>query len=86
MSGTNAGVQAIIRRKAPQAVYVHCNAHRLNLVLVDVVKKIQIAFDFFPILQAVYVFLSSANQAFKELKVDEKSDYVSFLILGGAAN
>jgi hypothetical protein len=61
MSGTNAGVQAIIRRKAPQAVYVHCNAHRLNLVLVDVVKKIQIAFDFFAILQAVYVFLSSAK-------------------------
>lgn len=35
MSGKNTGVQAHIKSEAPLAFYVHCNAHCLNLVLVD---------------------------------------------------
>ena len=33
MAGVRSGVQAIIRRDAPDAVYVHCAAHCLNLVI-----------------------------------------------------
>ena len=33
------------------AVYVQCNAHKLNLVLVDFAKKIQFACDFFLLLE-----------------------------------
>ncbi|KAL3243420.1 hypothetical protein MRX96_020575 [Rhipicephalus microplus] len=36
MSGTSRGVQALFRQEVPQAVYVHCTNHRLNLVIVDV--------------------------------------------------
>ena len=32
MSGCNNGVQELFRREVPQAVYIHCHAHRLNLV------------------------------------------------------
>lgn len=39
MSGCCSGVQQRIRELAPQAIYVHCHAHCLNLVLVDCVKK-----------------------------------------------
>ena len=61
MSGCNSGVQTIIQSKCKQAVYVHCNAHRLNLILVDVVKKIQLAYDFFELLELLYVFLLSSK-------------------------
>ena len=33
MSGIYSGVQALIRADCPSAVYVHCSAHYLNLVL-----------------------------------------------------
>jgi hypothetical protein len=33
MSGKHNGAAAIIRSKYPQAVYVHCKAHQLNLAL-----------------------------------------------------
>ncbi|XP_062594196.1 zinc finger MYM-type protein 1-like [Saccostrea cucullata] len=35
MSGKHNGVQAIVRRSAPDALYVHCKAHCLNLAVVD---------------------------------------------------
>ena len=41
------------------AVYIHCMAHRLNLVLVDVCKNIQCIAEFFILFEAVYVFMSS---------------------------
>lgn len=33
MSGKFNGVQAIIREQYPQAIYVHCAAHSLNLAV-----------------------------------------------------
>ncbi len=33
MSGHRGGVQSILKETFPKAVYVHCNSHRLNLVL-----------------------------------------------------
>ncbi|KAH8026349.1 hypothetical protein HPB51_020333 [Rhipicephalus microplus] len=41
MNGTSRGVQALFRQEVPQAVYVHCMNHRLNLVIVDVCKAIK---------------------------------------------
>ena len=61
MSGCNTGVQTIIKEKCPQAVYIHCSAHRLNLVLVDVSKQVKAASDFFAHLQSIYVFFSSSK-------------------------
>uniref|UniRef100_A0A8C6SRB2 Zinc finger MYM-type protein 1-like n=1 Tax=Neogobius melanostomus TaxID=47308 RepID=A0A8C6SRB2_9GOBI len=60
MSGKNTGVQARMKSEAPLAFYVHCNAHCLNLVLVDSVKCIPEANCFFSLLQKLYVFVSGS--------------------------
>jgi len=39
MSGQHSGVQTLIRSNFPNAVYVHCCAHNLNLVISDVAKS-----------------------------------------------
>ncbi|XP_019905690.2 zinc finger MYM-type protein 1 isoform X1 [Esox lucius] len=57
MSGKHSGVQAHIKEVAKQAFCVHCNAHCLNLVLVDTVKAVPGAECFFSFLQAIHVFL-----------------------------
>ena len=35
MSGAKSGCKAIIQKEAPLAMYFHCAAHRLNLVIVS---------------------------------------------------
>lgn len=42
MSGNMNGVQAKIKEHHPAAVYTHCMAHRLNLVVVDTCKSIKV--------------------------------------------
>ena len=61
MSGRCSGVQQRIKAIVPQAVYIHCYAHTLNLVLVDTVKSVKEAAEFFALLEALYVFLSTAK-------------------------
>ena len=60
MSGCNTGVRTRITDVNPAAVYIHCHAHQLNLVLVDSCKKLNHAFDFFSLLESVYVYISSS--------------------------
>ena len=47
MSGKRSGVCTRIQRNARFAFYVHCNAHCLNLVLVDATKAVPEVVDFF---------------------------------------
>ena len=61
MSGRCSGVQERIRRIAPHARYIHCYAHNLNLALVDCVKNIQYASEFFALIQSLYVFISTTK-------------------------
>ena len=60
MSGACNGVQKLVRDAAPLAAYVHCYAHRLNLVLVDSCKSILAATEFFALLERLYVFTSGS--------------------------
>ena len=60
MSGVNAGVQALVRQECPYALYIHCYAHRLNLVLCDACKVVVIAEDVLCQLQELYVFMSGS--------------------------
>uniref|UniRef100_A0A1X7TXN3 DUF4371 domain-containing protein n=1 Tax=Amphimedon queenslandica TaxID=400682 RepID=A0A1X7TXN3_AMPQE len=69
MSGSNAGVHKFIKERSPQAVYIHCCAHRLNLVLVDVAKRNRAASDFFSHLQALYNALGG-----REIHLKKRSD------------
>ena len=46
MAGIHRGVQAIIRYRVPDAVYVHCKAHSWNLVRNMLGTLQQLAFEF----------------------------------------
>lgn len=75
MSGNLRGVQARIKEIAPHVIYIHCHAHRLNLVLVNTIKHIPEIVDMFSIIQSVYVFISVSgprHELFVRAQVDEK--------------
>ena len=61
MSGCCKGVQTQIREMVPHAIYIHCNAHCLNLCLVDSAKAVRGASEFFGLLETLYVFLSTSK-------------------------
>ncbi|XP_077100036.1 zinc finger MYM-type protein 1-like [Siphateles boraxobius] len=60
MSGAVGGVQSRFRERHPEAVYVHCYAHELNLVLCYTCKAIPEATAFFELLENVYTFFSNS--------------------------
>lgn len=72
MSGRCSGVQTRVKQVAKYAFYVHCNAHCLNLVIVDCVKKVPEAGEFFTLLQQLYVFLSGSyvHQKWMEVQAE----------------
>lgn len=71
MSGAVGGVQARFREKHPEAVYVHCYAHELNLVLCHTCRTVPEASDLFETLESVYCFFSVSlvnHQAFADVQ------------------
>lgn len=65
MAGELNGLQAKIRETAPQAIFTHCFAHRLNLVLQQSCNKIKPVNVFFSTLQGIpgYFHCSSKRTA-----------------------
>ena len=61
MSGVKSGVQARMRGKYEKAVYVHCWAHKLNLVLVHACSGTTHVLDFFSTLQSLHTFFSGSS-------------------------
>jgi len=72
MSGKHTGVAARIKTEAKHAFYVHCNAHCLNLVLVDTVKSVPEADCFFSLLEKLYVYMSGSYVHQKWLDVQKE--------------
>uniref|UniRef100_A0A8C6M7J5 DUF4371 domain-containing protein n=1 Tax=Nothobranchius furzeri TaxID=105023 RepID=A0A8C6M7J5_NOTFU len=60
MSGAVGGVQAYFKERHPEAVYVHCYAHELNLVLCHTCKAIPEAAAFFDLLENIYTCFSNS--------------------------
>ena len=58
MSGEHTGVQSRIKNIVDHCIFVHCHAHRLNLVLVSTARKIRSCDDFFGVLQLLHSFFS----------------------------
>ncbi|XP_050505447.1 uncharacterized protein LOC126883820 [Diabrotica virgifera virgifera] len=52
----NLGVQKRLQEIEKLAVYVHCNAHNLNLAINDAVKEVRAVDSYFTTLQSLYVF------------------------------
>lgn len=53
MSGRFNGLQVKIKEKHPHAIYTHCMAHRVNLVVLDMCKIVKVLIFKFPI----YIFI-----------------------------
>ena len=60
MRGIYKGVAARIKRDNPKAIYVHCNGHILNLVLVDAAKAVTTARNAFGIISELHNFMEAS--------------------------
>ncbi|CAF1300488.1 unnamed protein product [Rotaria magnacalcarata] len=69
MAGNNGGVQALLRQQyIPHAIYIHCYAHKLNLVICDVTKEVPYLSEFYSIISKIYTYFhksSVTNEIFK---------------------
>ena len=62
VAGKLNGVQALFRDEHSHlAQYIHCFAHRLNLVVLAIVHNMQPIFECFSFLQSLYTFISCAT-------------------------
>lgn len=62
MSGQYNGLQAKVREENQSALYVHCYAHSLNLVLVKAITQNQISRNFFGVVQSLYNFIAGSSK------------------------
>ncbi|CAF1035837.1 unnamed protein product [Adineta ricciae] len=78
LSGIHSGVQALLRQQfIPRAIYVHCYAHKLNLVICDVTKAIPYLSEFYSIVNKIYTYFhksSVTNETFKKVQQQLKID------------
>lgn len=69
MASSLSGLQAKVKAVAPQVQFVHCYAHRLNLVLSQGAKCISKARIFFANLSGFSTFLRSAHVLWRALEM-----------------
>jgi hypothetical protein len=62
VSGIYTGLQAHVKELSSSALYTHCYAHVLNLVIVDTMTKNKTARDFFGTFQNLYVFIETCTK------------------------
>ena len=59
----------LLKEHMPRGIYIHCSAHRLNLVINDACKVVDYMFDYFTIVSHIYSFFTDSgviNVYFKE--------------------
>lgn len=74
MKGNHRGVQALMQEQEPRALYVHCLAHILNLVLHDVGQKVDMCRDFLYAVTELINFVTCSPKrvaSFQEIEVEE---------------
>ncbi|KAK1879001.1 Zinc finger MYM-type protein 1 [Dissostichus eleginoides] len=75
MSGMYKGLQARIRAHNEKALYVHCKAHCLNLVLVEASKSNKHFITFFNIVEKLYAFCNGSPKRHAALVKCQQSLY-----------
>jgi hypothetical protein len=68
MNGVYSGLQARIKHIQPLALYVHCAAHNLNLVINDSVKNINEIQNFYENLECLYSYFANSTKRWAHLK------------------
>ena len=79
MAGEHRGLQVRVREKCPQAVFVHCYAHRLNLVLSQTVSYIKECKIFFITLAGFGTFFSKSTKRTEALDSEVKKRFPSLV-------
>ncbi|XP_030214602.1 zinc finger MYM-type protein 1-like isoform X3 [Gadus morhua] len=62
MSGRYNGLQSRIQKQNERALYVHCHAHCLNLILVESAKSNKHFVDFFTVVERLYTFIANSTK------------------------
>lgn len=68
MNGIHKGVQALILEKNPEAIFIPCCSHSLNLILCDAASSNRVCLTFFGTLQRLYTIFSSSVKRWDILK------------------
>jgi len=68
MAGKYNGVQALTKRKNPQAIFISCFGHSTNLVGTEAAKCVLKATAFFDFVQKLYTFFSASLHRWKIFK------------------
>lgn len=74
MSGCVNGVQKKILLDEPRAIYVHCYAHRVNLVVQDSFQKILHVRDFLSDIKDIVTFIRDSPKRLSHFKLFQGSD------------
>lgn len=75
MKGEYNGLQSIIKSENPMSVYVWCWAHRLNLIVIDIVSGNIKAQDLFGNLEKIFVFICSSKKKVSIYEENQKKRY-----------
>ena len=78
MSGEISGLQKRVREIAPHAIFTHCCAHNLNLILIDAVSSNIQTQLFFGTLESIYTFFSGSLPRLSILKEEQRNNIESF--------
>lgn len=77
MSGQHNGLQALVRSKCKNAMFVHCYAHKLNLILKQSVDHIKECKIFFLTLSGLSSFFSKSTKRIYALEQEVKKRFPS---------
>ncbi|KAL4083617.1 hypothetical protein QTP88_028933 [Uroleucon formosanum] len=83
MSGKFNGLQNKIKSKYPYAIYTHCMAHKMNLIVLDICKYVKETRHVFNTLESLYIHFShpSKNQKLIEIQTKLGIKYTSMIRL-----
>nr|CAI5834089.1 unnamed protein product [Callosobruchus analis] len=76
MSGVYGGLQTLIEEHTPNADYVHCAAHAINLVLNDAARHVREVSTFFDNLEKIYTFFGNSIKRWAMLSDDSSEKYL----------
>lgn len=79
MRGVYSGLQARVLNVNPYAPYVHCCAHRLNLVVVEVCTSIASINTFFHTVQTIHNLISTSPKSKEQLTTVHRSNLAELL-------
>lgn len=74
MRGQHHGLQALVQEEEPRALYVHCMAHVLNLVMQDLSRKVNMCRDFLSMVTELISFVTSSPKRVGSFQVLQAED------------